>query len=146
LFKIQKRIIYAIEAVIDIALNSGLKPVQNISIARRQKIPKRYLEQTLQILVKKNILVGSRGPKGGYRLARERRKIKISEIIKTVSNDETKEICKSELSKKVIEPMINKISGKCFKFLDEISVEEICKVAKKKNLQKHPEKKVDFVI
>ena len=42
--------------------------------------------------------------------------------------------------------MINKISGKCFKFLDEISVEEICKVAKKKNLQKHPEKKVDFVI
>ena len=147
MFKIQKRIIYAIEAVIDIALNSGLQPVQNISIARRQKIPKRYLEQTLQVLVKKKILVGSRGPKGGYRLARERRKIKISEIINTVSNDEeSKEICKSELSRKVIEPMINNISSKCFKFLDEISVEEICKVAKEKKLQKYPNKKVDFVI
>tara|TARA_B100000579_G_C22834318_1_gene857765 strand:- start:886 stop:1326 length:441 start_codon:yes stop_codon:yes gene_type:complete len=146
LFKIQKRIIYAIEAVVDIALNSGLQPVQNISIAKRQRIPKRYLEQTLQILVKKNILVGSRGPKGGYRLARERRKIKISEIIKTVSDDESKEICKSELSRKVIEPMINNISNKCFKFLDEISVEEICKIAKEKKLQKHPDKKVDFVI
>ena len=146
MFKIQKRIIYAIEAVIDIALNSGLQPVQNISIARRQKIPKRYLEQTLQVLVKKKILVGSRGPKGGYRLARERRKIKISEIINTVSNDESKEICKSELSRKVIEPMINNISSKCFKFLDEISVEEICKVAKEKKLQKYPDKKVDFVI
>ena len=146
MFKIQKRIIYAIEAVVDIALNSGLQPVQNISIAKRQRIPKRYLEQTLQILVKKNILVGSRGPKGGYRLARERRKIKISEIIKTVSDDESKEICKSELSRKVIEPMINNISDKCFKFLDEISVEEICKIAKEKKLQKHPDKKVDFVI
>ena len=92
MFKIQKRIIYAIEAVVDIALNSGLKPAQNISIAKRQKIPKRYLEQTLQILVKNNILVGSRGPKGGYRLAKERRKIKVSDIIRTVTNDESKEL------------------------------------------------------
>ncbi|MBS91577.1 MAG: transcriptional regulator [Rickettsiales bacterium] len=146
MFKIQKRIIYAIEAVVDIALNSGLKPVQNISIAKRQKIPKRYLEQTLQILVKNNILVGSRGPKGGYRLAKERRKIKVSDIIRTVTNDESKEICKSELSKKVIEPIINSISDKCFKFLDELSVEEVCKIAKEKKLQKFADKKVDFVI
>ena len=63
MFKIQKRIIYAIEAVIDIALNSGINPVQNISIAKRQGIPKRYLEQTLQTLVKNNILVGSNSDK-----------------------------------------------------------------------------------
>ena len=75
MFKIQKRIIYAIEAVIDIALNSGINPVQNVSIAKRQGIPKRYLEQTLQTLVKANILVASRGPNGGYRLAKERRKL-----------------------------------------------------------------------
>ena len=40
LFKIPKRIIYAIEAVLDIALNSGLEPVRNESIAKRQGIPK----------------------------------------------------------------------------------------------------------
>ena len=74
MFKIQKRIIYAIEAVLDIALNSGVNPVQNVAVAKRQGIPKRYLEQTLQILVKNNILVASRGPRGGYRLAKERRK------------------------------------------------------------------------
>ena len=81
MFKIPKRIIYAIEAVLDIALNSGLEPVRNESIAKRQGIPKRYLEQTLQTLVKSRILVASRGPRGGYRLAKERRKIKISDII-----------------------------------------------------------------
>ena len=86
MFKIPKRIIYAIEAVLDIALNSGLEPVRNESIAKRQGIPKRYLEQTLQSLVRNKILVGSRGPKGGYRLARERRKIKISDIIDSVES------------------------------------------------------------
>ena len=83
-FKVQKKILYAIEAVVDIAMNSGTEPVQNISIAERQGIPKRYLEQTLQELVKSKILVGSRGPKGGYRLSRERRKIKLSEIVNAV--------------------------------------------------------------
>ena len=86
MFKIQKRVIYAIEAVIDIALNGGANPVQNISIAKRQGIPKRYLEQTLQILVRNKILVASRGPRGGYRLAKERRKNRILDIIKSVSN------------------------------------------------------------
>ena len=90
LFKIPKRIIYAIEAVLDIALNSGLEPVRNESIAKRQGIPKRYLEQTLQTLVKSRILVASRGPRGGYRLAKERRKIRISDII--ISIVETKVI------------------------------------------------------
>ncbi len=90
MFSVQKRIIYAIEAVIDIAINSGVNPVQNIAIARRQGIPKRYLEQTLQTLVKKGILIGSRGPKGGYRLAKERRKIKISDIVSSVTIDKKK--------------------------------------------------------
>ena len=100
-FRVQKKILYAIEAVIDIAMNSGTEPVQNISIAERQGIPKRYLEQTLQELVKSKVLVGSRGPKGGYRLARERRKIKLSEIVNAVSRNKkmSKEI-NSELSEK----------------------------------------------
>ena len=90
MFKVQKRIIYAIEAVIDIAINSGVNPVQNIAIAKRQGIPKRYLEQTLQTLVKNGILIGSRGPNGGYRLAKERRKIKISDVVSSVTIDKKK--------------------------------------------------------
>ena len=96
LFKIQKRIIYAIEAVLDIALNAGVNPVQNVAIAKRQGIPKRYLEQTLQILVKNNILVASRGPKGGYRLAKERRKIKILDIIESVTKEKEMNDCVNE--------------------------------------------------
>ena len=49
MFRIQKKVIYAIEAVIDIALNSGPGLVQNEDVAKRQGIPKRYLEFLLEI-------------------------------------------------------------------------------------------------
>ena len=91
MFKIQKRIIYAIEAVLDIALNAGAEPVQNISIAKRQGIPKRYLEQTLQVLVKSKILVASRGPRGGYRLAKDKLAEKIANNIVTCAREKNKD-------------------------------------------------------
>jgi len=143
LFKVQKRIIYAVEAVIDIAINSGVNPVQNIAIAKRQGIPKRYLEQTLQTLVKNGILIGSRGPNGGYRLAKERRKIKISDIVSSVTIDKKKnEIYNSDLSKKIIKPIISKITKECSLLLEEISIEEIYKLEKRTKNQDPSKKKV----
>ena len=149
MFKIQKRIIYAIEAVIDIALNSGDNPVQNISIAKRQGIPKRYLEQTLQTLVKNNILVASRGPNGGYRLAKERRKIMVSDIISSVSSSSSsdlKDFYNTQISKFLIEPLISKVTKKSFELLNNISVEDIYKLATTSKNQNLKKKKVDFVI
>ena len=149
MFKIQKRIIYAIEAVIDIALNSGDNPVQNISIAKRQGIPKRYLEQTLQTLVKNNILVASRGPNGGYRLAKERRKIMVSDIISSVSSSRSsdlKDFYNTQISKFLIEPLISKVTKKSFELLNNISVEDIYKLATTSKNQNLKKKKVDFVI
>jgi Rrf2 family protein len=146
LFKIQKRIIYAIEAVLDIALNAGVNPVQNLAVAKRQGIPKRYLEQTLQILVKNNILVASRGPRGGYRLARERRKIKILDIIKSITTEkEVSELYKSKISKIIIQPLINKFLEESMVYLNKISVEDIYNQYKQKN-KDNSNKKVDFVI
>ena len=147
MFRVQKKVIYAIEAVIDIALNSGPIPVQNEAIAKRQGIPKRYLEQTLQILVKSKILVGSRGPKGGYSLAKERRKIKISDIIQSVSmNDSIPSKFNSTLSREIIIPLISEVTENCVNKLKCVSVEEICKTVKNGNIKKNISKKVDFVI
>ena len=149
MFKIKKRIIYAIEAVIDIALNSGVNPVQNISIAKRQGIPKRYLEQTLQTLVKNNILVASRGPNGGYRLAKERRKIMVSDIISSVSSSSSSDLqdfYNTQISKFLIEPLITKVTKKSFELLNNVSVEDIYKLATSSKNQNLKKKKVDFVI
>ena len=150
MFKISKKIIYAIEAVIDIAYHTGEDPIQNIDIAKRQGIPKRYLEQTLQSLVRNSILVGSRGPKGGYRLAKEKRKIKISDIILSVQNtkenNQKNKLSKSEISEKIINPMLREISNDSLKKLENISIEDICLQARKLNISSNIKNKVDFVI
>ncbi len=150
MFKISKKVIYAIEAVVDVAYYSSDKPVQNIEIAKRQGIPKRYLEQTLQSLVKENILIGSRGPKGGYRLAKERRKIKISDIINSVDKNHEmtlkNKLMVSEISNKILNPMLTNIYKQLFISLSKISLEEIYNKAKDEKISKESSIKVDFVI
>ena len=71
--RLTKKLLFAIEAVLDIAYNGGPVPVRSAEITERQGIPRRYLEPVLQELVRHGILLGIRGPSGGYRLARERR-------------------------------------------------------------------------
>ena len=150
MFRVSRKIIYAIEAVVDIAYYSGIKPVQNIEIAKRQGIPKRYLEQTLQTLVKSKILIGSRGPRGGYRLAKERRKIKVSDIVKSFDqNSESHlkdKLMVSEISEKIINPIILDVYDTCFEKLKKTSIEDICKKARESKIKKNSTGNVDFVI
>ena len=68
MLRLSKKMLFAIEAVIDIAYYADGETVQSRQITERQGIPKRYLEQTLQHMVRADILVGVRGPRGGYRL------------------------------------------------------------------------------
>ena len=91
MLRITKKMLFAIEAVLDIAYHAGAEPVQSREITRRQGIPQRYLEQALQHLVRDDILVGVRGPRGGYRLARERRRITVGDIVRSVRKMETAE-------------------------------------------------------
>ena len=82
MLRLSKRTLYVLEAVLDIACNARPNPVQSRDIAERQGIPQRYLEGAMQHLVRAGILRGVRGPKGGYRLARERRRITVAEIVR----------------------------------------------------------------
>ena len=150
MFRVSRKIIYAIEAVVDIAYYSGIKPVQNIEIAKRQGIPKRYLEQTLQTLVKNKILIGSRGPRGGYRLAKERRKIKVSDIVKSFDQNSENhlkdKLMVSEISEKIINPIILDAYNVCFEKLKKTTIEDICKKARESKIKKNLTGNVDFVI
>ena len=82
--RLSRKTLLALEAVVDVAVNARPDPVQSRDITQRQGIPQRYLEQVLQRLVRANILKGVRGPRGGYSLARERRKISVADIVQVV--------------------------------------------------------------
>src|SRR2546430_16129435 len=91
MIRLTKKLLFAIEAVLDIAYNGGQAPVRSSEITERQGIPRRYLEPVLQELVRHKILLGIRGPSGGYRLAPERRRVSPGGIVRTLRGGETRE-------------------------------------------------------
>src|ERR1700733_11307568 len=87
---ISKKTLFAIEAVLDIACNAGEKPVRSSEISERQGIPNRYLEPVMQELVRAGILNGIRGPRGGYRLGRNKEQINLADIDDAVMKTEVR--------------------------------------------------------
>src|SRR5829696_3859474 len=77
-----RRSLLAIAAVVDIALHARPMPVAAKMLAARHNLPPRHLETVLQALVRVGILKGVRGPRGGYEVARERRRISAAEIVR----------------------------------------------------------------
>ena len=146
-----KKMLFAIEAVLDIAYHAGGEPVQSREITRRQGIPRRYLEQTLQQLVRSGILIGVRGPHGGYRLARERRRVSVGEIVRVVraleAAEETEEdLPSSALGKDVIRPMWTDLQEDVMVRLDGISIDELCMKAYQSGIISEVTQKMDFTI
>ena len=85
--KISTKGIYALEAVMDLAMYSegGLVTTKDISV--RTGISEKYLERIVGILKKKNILESTRGKFGGYRLSRAAKDINVSQILMSVEGD-----------------------------------------------------------
>ena len=134
MLRISKKMMFALEAIIDIAIYSGPSPVQARDVTARQGIPKRYLEQVMQRLVHAKILRGVRGPRGGYRLARERRRITIGEIARVIyvleTDDGLNHPSSSDIGRKVIEPMWQNLQDETMARLDAITLEELCRRAR----------------
>jgi len=149
MLKLSKKTVLALEAVVDIAYNARPEPVQAKEITERQGIPQRYLEQVMQHLVHEGILKGVRGPRGGYRLARERRRITVGEIVRLVSELEAnhdEESGPSELGAKVVRPMIDGALSKLLRELDEITIEDLCRQADEANVGGRDTERLDFTI
>lgn len=148
MLRTSRKTLLAIEAVVDVALNARPDPVQSREITKRQGVPQRYLEQVMQQLVHENILRGVRGPKGGYTLGRERRRITVGEIVRLVDamerRDETAAI--SPLSEQVIRPLWDEIEELTLKKLDGITIAQLCDDAQTRGLAQKPGDTRDFTI
>jgi Rrf2 family transcriptional regulator, iron-sulfur cluster assembly transcription factor len=152
MFRLSRKTLLALEAVIDIAYNSRPEPVQAKEITARQGVPQRYLEQVMQQLVRAGILKGVRGPRGGYRLARERRRISVGDVVRiAMSLDDQEEHFDggSDLGRRVVAPLVASLQEEAMKKLDGISIEEICRRARASGLDAGPPARpddADFII
>jgi Rrf2 family transcriptional regulator, iron-sulfur cluster assembly transcription factor len=151
MLRLSKKLLFAIEAVVDIAYNAGALPVQSSEITKRQGIPRRYLEPVLQQLVRAGVLSGVRGPRGGYRLARERRRITVGEIVRVVRSLETGEDATegdggAELGRKVVRPLWLELQEDVMRRLDETTIEELCLRAHKAGVAGEYAARFDYTI
>ena len=77
---------YAIKIMLDIAKHDGEGVVRRKEIATRQGVPLEYLDQILSRLRKAGLLFSTRGPNGGYQLAKTFRQITAWEIFAAVED------------------------------------------------------------
>lgn len=132
MLRMSKKTLLALEAVVDIAYHARPEPVQSKEITKRQGIPQRYLEQVMQQLVHAGVLKGVRGPRGGYRLARERRRITVGEIVRIVSAMEESEEAAangngSSIGDKVVRPLLTRVQENMMRELDDVTIEDLCR-------------------
>ncbi len=139
----------ALEAVLDIAFNARPDPVQSRDVNARLNIPQRYLEQVMQHLVRRNVLKGVRGPRGGYTLARERRRVTVGEVVRIVDELERAEdddAPASELGQRVAMPLWLEAQNAALAQVDAITMEDLCQRAEAMGVARAEAATSDFTI
>ena len=144
-----KKFLHAIEAVLDISINSSHSPTSAKQITKRQGIPSRYLEKILQELVRQKILKGTRGPNGGYTLGKEKRNIFLIDIYNAIliieENDKKHEL-DTKIRSKIINPLLEKVSNEIINSFKLTNIYDLYKKIDENKIEINKNKKIDFTI
>lgn len=126
---------YGLLAMADLVQNyKGNQPVQVKEIARRQKIPEEYLGQIMVLLKRANLVHGTRGPGGGYHLARSPENITVSQILKVLESpmmgdnprDHRNRPVSSMVARRLIETWARAVVAS-ERVLEEVTLADLCR-------------------
>ena len=150
MYLMSRRSLLAIAAVVDVALHARPLPVSAKQLAARHNLPPRHLETVLQALVRQGILKGVRGPRGGYELARERRRITAAGIVRAAmtatGEDNLPPLPESRLVDEVVGPAVKAASEAFLAELENYTVESMCRQAEEQAVFGGVPGSVDFAI
>ncbi|HDS84510.1 MAG TPA: Rrf2 family transcriptional regulator [Phycisphaerales bacterium] len=82
--KLSSRTRYGMRAVLELSMEYGKKPMQIKTIADREDISNKYLEQLIAMLKAAGLVRSIRGPRGGYVLARPPQEISLKDVFLTL--------------------------------------------------------------
>ncbi|HEX9880260.1 MAG TPA: Rrf2 family transcriptional regulator [Candidatus Binatia bacterium] len=109
-------------------------PIQVKDIAHRQKIPEEYLSQIMVLLKRANLVHGTRGPGGGYRLARAPETITVGEVMRCLEGHPLALGIKNPKHPSTLSPVLRRLTATwekameaAGKILDETSLADLCK-------------------
>ncbi len=96
---------YAVRTVLYLA-REGNRIANVTEVAHAMHIPKSFLAKILQRLTKSNILISSRGVKGGFKLAKKPSEISLLDILLSIQGEAAINLC-------VIDSKKCKLSATC---------------------------------
>ena len=124
-----ERSLLAVATVVDVAMNARAAPVSAKALSARHGLMPRHLETLLQELVRAGILKGTRGPRGGYELARERRRVTVGEILRAaarVGERDAKPRPRPSFVEAVVAPALAPAGDAFLAELDRTTVADMC--------------------
>jgi len=95
---------YALHAIFDLAAQKAGEPIKIADIAKRQKIPQKFLELILSGLKQGGFVESRRGAEGGYLLARAPEAITVGQVIGFVEGTKSK---KTTQKQKLSDPLFD---------------------------------------
>jgi Rrf2 family iron-sulfur cluster assembly transcriptional regulator len=122
---------FAVTAMIDLALRQSNGPVTLAAISQRQQISLSYLEQLFGKLRRHELVESTRGPGGGYTLARKAGEITVADIILSVDEpiDAThcggKENCLGEAGRCMTHELWAALNVRMVEFLDSVTLQKL---------------------
>jgi Rrf2 family protein len=82
--QISRRVDYGLRAVIYLSVQEPRKCCSITEIAKKQGVPKKFLEKIIQDLMRCGLIKSKRGECGGYTLARSPERISFSDVIAAI--------------------------------------------------------------
>ena len=146
------RAMVAVLIMLDVAFHAGRAgTVSAADIAERAGLARRGIEPLLQTLSRSALLESVRGPRGGYRLGRPRRDIRLHEIV-TVATAVADESCAGEdgpggdLFARVVEPNWSALEAQLAETLRGRTLEDLVREAEAAGLRRPLAEPISFSI
>lgn len=124
---------YGLRAIVDLAKHAEEGPIPINSIAVRQDISERYLEQLMAKLKKAELVKSMRGAGGGYILKRESKDISVGDVLRALEGTLESADCKGFVEQNPCESadacmvkfVWKKINDSINETVDQITIEQL---------------------
>lgn len=143
------RAMIAVLIMLDVAFHAGRAgTVSAADIAERAGLARRGIEPLLQTLSRSSLLESVRGPRGGYRLGRPRRDIRLSEVVETAVSDDAgnEDGPIGELFARVVEPSWKQLDDSLRAQLHDLTLDDLVRRAESAGLRRPLAEPISFSI
>ncbi len=143
------RAMMAVTVMLDVAFHGGRSAtVSAADIADRLGLARRGMEPLLQALSRAGLLESVRGPRGGYRLGRPRRDVRVIEIVEAALADEPEAVDgpSGRLHEAVTEKLWRELQGLVGTRLSALTLDDLLRQAAAAGLRRPAVEPITFAI